>query len=175
MAQLRRDVQLLTDCKLIDYSLLVGVVLQSPTGPSMQDLVVASFSDGMDREFVQPPPHTKSPLNFILKPLRTLLKPPAFLAKTAVVSVKRAASWPLPYYGSELCGVEAGGLSHIQGERMGRKALFYFGLIDFLQPFNWKKELEWKWKTMRYGEGFSCVPPQMYSKRFLDFIDNHVT
>eukprot|EP00977_Amphora_coffeiformis_P028584 scaffold36203_cov153-Amphora_coffeaeformis.AAC.1 len=169
MNQLRRDVKLLADCKLIDYSLLVGVVVETAKAPSMQDLVVGSFADGMDG---------RKQTNFlakILAPIKVLVTPPMFLAKTAFVSAKRSATWPMPYYGSEQCGVEAGRLSHIHGERLGRKALYYFGLIDFLQPFNWKKEIEWKWKAAVYGEGFSCVPPDEYAQRFLNFIESHVT
>ena len=169
MSQLRRDVKLLADCKLIDYSLLVGIVVETAKAPSIQDLVVSTFADGVDQQ------KQTNLVGKILTPIKVLLTPPVFLAKTAFVSAKRSATWPLPYYGSELCGIEAGRLSHIQGERLGRKALYYFGLIDFLQPFNWKKEIEWKWKALRYGEGFSCVPPDEYAQRFLDFIENHVT
>jgi len=74
------------------------------------------------------------------------------------------------------CGVDAGPLSVVPGERRGKPVLYYFGLIDFLQPFNYKKLLEYGVKAVVYEKAtYSCVPPDLYAQRFLDFIDKHVT
>lgn len=174
LRQLRRDVDLLVKCNLIDYSLLVGIAIDKTEGPSMQDLVIGSFSNGMDYR-TQDQMRKDWIASRLLAPLKFVLSPPAFLLKSLAVTLQGAATTPLPYYGSDRSGVEAGTLSHIQGKRHGRKALYYLGLIDFLQPFNWKKQLEWKWKAFWYGEGFSCVPPEEYAERFLRFVENHVT
>jgi hypothetical protein len=174
MGQLRRDVQLLADCNLIDYSLLVGTAIQMSKGPSIRDMVVMGISDKIEQQEWRKD-ESKKLLNQLLTPFRIFLSPPVLLLRNAALAVQRAISSPLPYYGSEFCAVEAGRLSHLHGERYGQKALYYFGLIDFLQPFNWKKTLEWKWKVLRYGEGFSCVPPDEYAQRFLAFVDKHVT
>jgi hypothetical protein len=174
MEQLRRDVQLLAECNLIDYSLLVGAAIRMSKGPSIRDMMVVGISDTIDRQ-AKKKDETKNFLNQLMTPFRILISPPAFLLRNAALAIQRAVSSPLPYYGSEFCGVEAGRLSHLRGERYGQKTLYYFGLIDFLQPFNWKKKIEWKWKELRYGEGFSCVPPDEYAQRFLAFVDKHVT
>ena len=173
LKQLRRDVQLLVDCNLIDYSLLVGVMTQTSAHPSVYDLVVASFSDGIDRQL--PKRKSNVAVRSLFIPVKFLAVPPLLLARTALTAVRRLFTWESPYYGSEVCGVDAGALSRIKGERLGQKAVYYFGLIDFLQPFNWKKELEWRWKRLQYGEGFSCVPPEEYAQRFLKYMDTYIT
>lgn len=48
--------------------------------------------------------------------------------------------------------------------------IYFIGIIDTLQRWNWKKKLERKWKTwilFKDGNGLSCVEPQFYKKRFL--------
>ena len=58
---------------------------------------------------------------------------------------------------------------------MGNRAIYYFGLIDFLQPFNAKKVIEYRLKSVVYEHGaFSCVPPQEYADRFLAFLEDHI-
>jgi hypothetical protein len=124
LSQLRLDVELLKECQVIDYSLLVGV---------------ACNRKGKSRKSV-----AWSPL--------------------------------LPYYGSDLCGIDAGTLSKLTGKRRGKPAIFYFGVIDFLQPFNYKKTAEWRFKSLMHEKDtFSCVPPKVYAERFLTFLDEHMT
>jgi 1-phosphatidylinositol-4-phosphate 5-kinase len=173
MTQLRRDVGLLKDCKMIDYSLLVGVMPRHPKTPSIYDLVVASFSDGIEQRAIHE--NDVGATVKILIPFKMMFAPIAVVAKGVAVSTKNMFARRLPYFGAQLCGVDTGACAHVDGKRLGRKAMYYFGLIDFLQPFNWKKELEWKWKRLRYGEGFSCVPPDEYADRFLQFMDAYIT
>lgn len=72
--------------------------------------------------------------------------------------------------------VHAGRLAVLPGERRGQPATFYFGLIDFLQPFDYKKDVEYRLKGLVYKkDAYSCVPPSVYARRFLDFVDKHVT
>jgi Phosphatidylinositol-4-phosphate 5-Kinase len=61
------------------------------------------------------------------------------------------------------------------GTRKGRPVKYYFGVIDFLQPFNYKKEIEYRYKGLIYERNtYSCIPPDLYAQRFLDFIDKYV-
>jgi 1-phosphatidylinositol-4-phosphate 5-kinase len=70
--------------------------------------------------------------------------------------------------------VDGGKLAQVRGEKRGQRAIFYFGLIDFLQPFDFKKKVEWKLKGLLHKEGsYSCVPPDQYADRFLKFIDDN--
>jgi 1-phosphatidylinositol-4-phosphate 5-kinase len=66
-------------------------------------------------------------------------------------------------------------LSQLLGRRLGSRAIYYFGLIDFLQPYNAKKAIEYRLKSVVYKQGaFSCVPPREYADRFLDYLDRHI-
>lgn len=57
---------------------------------------------------------------------------------------------------------------------------YYFGIIDILQEWNWKKKLERFYKMYirgKDGDGLSCMEPIGYADRFLqravvDLFDN---
>ncbi|CAD8075582.1 unnamed protein product [Paramecium sonneborni] len=51
---------------------------------------------------------------------------------------------------------------------------FCFGLIDYTQKFTFKKKLEYfyKFHVKRKGQQISCVNPQIYSQRFISFINS---
>ena len=52
------------------------------------------------------------------------------------------------------------------------------GIIDFLQKYNKRKQLETKWLTMRNRnvapDTFSCVEPKIYGDRFHKFMVENV-
>jgi 1-phosphatidylinositol-4-phosphate 5-kinase len=50
------------------------------------------------------------------------------------------------------------------------RARYFLGLIDFLQPYTGRKWLETRWKSLFHKEGISCVHPDVYAERFLDFM-----
>lgn len=132
LQQLRSDVQLLEECGVIDYSLLVGV---------SSSVKHSSSKSGRRRE----------------KLISLLLNRPRHPNSS---------------------GVEAGPLAAVPGTRKSASVTYYFGVIDFLQPFNTKKQWEYRAKAIRYAGApatYSCVPPSLYARRFLDFIDQHVT
>lgn len=136
LAQLRMDVELLRNCSVIDYSLLVGVSVDP-------DDSLVNRKKGALAEKVG---------DFASMALRATLGMPS----------KR-----------QQCG--AGPLAMLPGEHKGRPATYYFGLIDFLQPFDYKKDLEYRLKGLVYKKAsYSCVPPALYAQRFLDFVDKHV-
>jgi Phosphatidylinositol-4-phosphate 5-Kinase len=114
MSQLAEDVRLLSECGVIDYSLLVGVARSN-----------GELQHG--------------------KPI--------------------------------LCSTGAADVSVLRGYRLGRPVQYYIGVIDFFQPFNWKKEGEYRWKTLVHGgrDDFSCIPPLLYAQRFLRFLDQVIT
>lgn len=74
-------------------------------------------------------------------------------------------------------GVDAGPYSAVKGTRYNKPVTYYFGIIDFLQPFNRKKQLEYCAKAIRYAgkATYSCVPPRLYGQRFIQFIDQHMS
>ena len=48
--------------------------------------------------------------------------------------------------------------------------VYTMGIIDPLTNFNAKKNLEYMFKRCRYGHRMSCVPPDRYANRFMDFM-----
>lgn len=51
------------------------------------------------------------------------------------------------------------------------KNILYLGIIDILTEYSGKKMLEHNYKKILMGNGISCQPPKVYSKRFIDFIN----
>jgi len=177
MSQLRRDAELLADCNAIDYSLLVGVApRQSPMLNYLKSLV--SVTRGTLKflfpAFVAPPPCN----------IRLMFGPSSYWeGEQHAPSNKQLCnedqrSYAMVYNDQlEHCGVDGGPLSRMNGERLGVPSLYYFGLIDFLQPYNIKKTAEFRFKGWKYGmkAGYSCIPPKPYAGRFLAFLDRHMT
>ena len=170
LAQLRRDVALLEECQVMDYSLLVGVV-RSKDDPE-------NILNHQQRQ------------KDILLPFGLLNLREDSLVERIISSpvgkkvhwvVDKALWWVLPnsmpYYGAGVCGVDGGVLSIIPGRRSGHRAVYYMGIIDFLQPWTWKKVMENEMKGLvGYNtKAISCVSPKDYAARFLDFIDAHLT
>lgn len=178
MRQLRKDVQLLVACGVIDYSLLVGV---SKDDPGLDTALLHVLDESLYLEerirAGQTPNNTCTQLiSSALAPLQTLMAPPVFVARKSLLMAKKLFSSPKPYYGSGTCVVDSGPLSIQQGSRSGVPATYYFGLIDFLQPYNSKKALEYRLKGLVYArDSYSCVPPQLYADRFLAFLNEHIT
>jgi 1-phosphatidylinositol-4-phosphate 5-kinase len=163
LVQLQRDVQFLEQSAVIDYSLLVGILT-----PKSRKNPIA---------IVHRRTWTQQCLAFLTAPFQAVMAPAIFLH-----SIKGFGhipiSWPplVPYYGSLQGGIDMGPLSCIGGERSGMPAIYFLGLIDFLQPYNYKKVLEYRAKSLVYEKDtFSCVPPTTYANRFLAFIDRCVS
>ncbi|GAX18919.1 1-phosphatidylinositol-4-phosphate 5-kinase [Fistulifera solaris] len=124
--QLRKDVSLLQNCSVIDYSLLVGI---EPVNRRKH----SQFGSRIKRAFLS------------------------------------AVQGPV--------GVHGGKFATLHGARKGGEPIvLYLGLIDFLQPFNYMKYLEWKVKSLLHeNEEFSCIPPEKYSRRLLSFLDDNIS
>ncbi len=70
-----------------------------------------------------------------------------------------------------------GPLSVMSGTRKGRPCVYYFCVIDFLQPWNAAKRAE---RAVKGLAGYdireiSCAEPEFYGKRFLAFIEANVS
>jgi hypothetical protein len=93
------------------------------------------------------------------------------------LTVSSIVTSPLPYYGSGTCGVDGGLLSVIHGSRRGDRAVYYLGLIDFLQPWTARKVVERRLKALLGYDinAISCVTPEDYASRFLEFLDAHIS
>lgn len=63
------------------------------------------------------------------------------------------------------------------GEIMGKSdtseligEMYFMTIIDMLQPYNLRKQLEYGVKSIRYGDDISVIPPSQYASRFVAFI-----
>lgn len=63
----------------------------------------------------------------------------------------------------------------ILGDGVHRKKLYFFGIVDILQVYNLRKQLEHQVKGIVYDkDGLSVTDPSVYCKRFLRFLTNSV-
>lgn len=182
LSQLRKDVKLLVDCQVMDYSLLVGIVnMESHKKDERSARQALSTIRQQSRLFPSRKRMDKKLVNAITTPGRILIAPPIFIARKLWSLTQRTVSslvtYPLPYYGSGKCVVDGGLLSVIHGSRRGDRAVYYMGLIDFLQPWTARKYFERKLKgVMGYDtNAISCVTPEEYASRFLEFLDQHLS
>lgn len=182
LSQLREDVKLLVDCQVMDYSLLVGVVnMDSHFKLDQSARKALEAIQEQDRLFAQSKRKDERLIYALAVPVKILIAPPVFIARKVWSLTQRTVSsvitLPLPYYGSGKCGVDGGLFSAMHGTRRGDRAVFYMGLIDFLQPWTARKVLERKMKgAMGYDTtAISCVTPEEYATRFLEFLDAHVS
>lgn len=51
---------------------------------------------------------------------------------------------------------------------------YYFGIIDILTKFNFKKKIEFIGKRCFLGTKVSCIPPKPYSERFYQFLEKEL-
>ena len=53
--------------------------------------------------------------------------------------------------------------------------VYYFGIIDMLQPYNFRKRLETLGFTLIVPrQGTACLPPGEYADRFVNFLERHL-
>ncbi len=201
LSQLRKDVQFLTHCQVMDYSLLVGVVntdnvnaglgegggegaLTPEVVESIQEqkkiLEQLEGSDSGRPHKRRRPKIDSAFMHTLTTPVRLMLSPPLYVARkswnTLQLTLKSIVTAPLPYYGSGRCGVYGGKLSVMHGKRRGDNAVYYLGLIDFLQPWTARKVMERKLKGLAGYDtnAVSAVTPEEYATRFLEFLDKHI-
>ena len=60
-----------------------------------------------------------------------------------------------------------GGLRSIDGSK-----IYFVGIIDILTPYSLKKRAEHTIRSIQYdSQTISCIPPEPYSQRFIEFMD----
>ena len=177
LTQIRKDVQLLVDCQVMDYSLLVGIasIDKNSFTEKEQRLVDAQLESETRLRLARRGRLIDALMFSLVRPAGVILAPPLYFYRKSWSVLRKSLFWPLPYYGSGDCGVDAGSLARLYGDRHGQRSLFYLGIIDFLQPFNLQKKAEWKMKAWMHKKGFSCVPPEDYANRFLAFLECNIS
>lgn len=188
LSQLREDVRLLVDCGVMDYSLLVGVVDMAGKHKQLEynrEAMIAMQKQDIQLDRLEAPvpkkKFDKRALSFLAAPIRLLLAPPMSFARQARYTSRNIISsvitLPLPYYGSGNCVVNGGAYAKFHGKRRGERALYYMGLIDFLQPWTTRKRVERRLKGLIGYDttAVSCVDPEAYAQRFLEFLDANIS
>lgn len=52
-----------------------------------------------------------------------------------------------------------------------KNEIYYFSIIDILTVYNYKKVLEYIFKSIRYlSHNMSCIPPESYQNRFMKYM-----
>ena len=204
--QLKADVGFLTDNRRIDYSLLVGVRLtgeksEEGGGASSPLAVSSSSSRTAGSESKKSSTSSSSSVSSSSSPAARV----PLLLRLLRNAVRRLLSLPLrlvPYLrtcriraqhimsrlSSSLAGLLSppsalrchgggGPLAVLPGTRLGRPCEYYFGVIDFLQPWTAAKRLE---RTVKGAAGYdvgaiSCAEPGFYGRRFLAFVESNVS
>lgn len=184
LSQLRRDVNLLVDCRVMDYSLLVGVVNMDLDKVDESTLRALDVSRREEEKMKLARPKRRVDhklLVLVSAPIRIMVAPPWYFARILWSMAERTVSsiltLPLPYYGAGKCVIDGGALSVVHGTRHGNRAIYYMGVIDFLQPWTARKVLERQIKGMMGYDtsAISCVDPKEYAARFLEFLEAHVS
>jgi 1-phosphatidylinositol-4-phosphate 5-kinase len=186
LSQLRDDVKLLVECKVMDYSLLVGIVHMDAHLRRDYDRAISTLKQqerilGKFERTEKKKKLDAAMLYALTTPIRLVLSPPIYVAKKALnlarLTLDSIFTTPLPYYGSGTCGVNGGKYSVFHGKRRGDRAIYYLGLIDFLQPWTTRKIVERKLKALLGYDtnAISAVTPEEYASRFLDFLEDNIS
>jgi len=179
LSQLRRDVRFLIESNVMDYSLLVGVVNTDGGKLDISLLETLERSELLEAKGNQRKGFKRA-LYCSIVPLRLLGSPLFYVGRRTVAfgntMLSSALNFPLPYYKAGVCGVDGGALSIIEGRKAGKRCVFYLGLIDFLQPWTSRKICERQLKGLVGYDvhAISCVDPEEYGRRFLEFMDTYL-
>lgn len=178
LSQLRKDLKLLVSCSVMDYSLLVGVVNLDNSEFRTKGIVVKNQIEKELSKQKSSGERKKAPLfGLVRAAMRPITVPLTIVTNLLYDFLISVLILPLPYCSQSFCGVYGGTLSMLPGKRLGHRALYYIGVIDFLQPWTAQKILEKELKgLMGYEKSeISCANPKDYAQRFLVFMDKHIT
>ena len=165
LQQLRNDVQFLNSCLVMDYSLLMGIESLWSTNTNDDD----DTNQNQNQNDYDVNHKTEEDDNG--HPQRTRRIWHNFWRR------RRGRFHQNQHWDREIKNIIGVSPLSIQyGTNVhGQLERYYLGVIDFLQPYNYKKEIEYRCKSLMYEKNaYSCVPPEIYAQRFIDFIDQHV-
>ena len=196
--QLRRDIEFLVRCKIMDYSLLLGIHNHSAEEKIDREKLRSASSESENQ-------HTEIDNDMIpLKDLQSHDPPTDSVASSGYgtrtntidtdldegespVKPTNATKWKhTAWFRADFGGHRnssavhplslhtEGSQAHDQGATDMPPATYYFGIVDILQEFNLRKKCEHHWKTKvacQDKHGISCVNEREYGERFLNFMD----
>ena len=186
MEQLKKDVQFLTSCHIMDYSLLLGIHqhgLSGEPGQSISEIDMGSITEV----------NIGSPKANGAKPFED--KQRSYSRHNTVTSTfgygTEGYDLHIPWFRQDCGGLRSNSALHPYSGRPISIALennrysivnvgtppvtYFFGIIDILQQYTLKKQLEHIFKTKVQRQdlhGLSCVNENEYGERFLNFLDS---
>lgn len=144
--QLRKDADFLKECHIIDYSLLLGVHDKKEANNGFVSMKHLRIPLRSDNNIKSENLDPNSPNSLNQRSVKTQLETQSTLGKK-----------------------ETSYLTTSDG-----RYILYFGIIDTLTHFNYKKRGEYLAKRVFLSKGVSCVPPKQYADRFYDFMKDSV-
>ncbi|XP_018424964.1 PREDICTED: phosphatidylinositol 5-phosphate 4-kinase type-2 gamma isoform X3 [Nanorana parkeri] len=147
MEKLKRDVELLVQLKIMDYSLLLGI----------NDVVRAEQEE--DEEMEEEDAENEGPGHVV----GSYGTSPEGIAGYLNCHKPLGAGEFVPY-------IDVYALK--SSDSAPQKEVYFMGLIDILTPYDAKKKAAHAAKTVKHGAGaeISTVHPDQYGKRFLEFV-----
>mmetsp|Transcript_50855 Transcript_50855/g.99705 ORF Transcript_50855/g.99705 Transcript_50855/m.99705 type:complete len:724 (+) Transcript_50855:98-2269(+) len=194
--QLKEDCQVLRDMKIMDYSLLLGV---HRTTPQPQPVESVPFEVGRGRTNSIRPVDLGFSAQHSAVPPQTPEKGVDQRSASPAASSSSSSAAAFPFDSSKannnniasvvlkhtdytkehaqhMPNVARGYFTGENGDGFpGDGEFYFFGIIDILICYGFKKKFETKFKSMKHDvKTISAVDPNLYADRFLEFIRNAV-
>ena len=176
MSQMDRDVALLKQLKIMDYSLLVGIHdLQRGNEDNLRDKTLQVFQPGVDKSEEQPAVLTRTPSKLEharrVRELRETVKKERPVPMESATSIMPDEANRKGFFYKDDGGFRATNEDDTPGPKT-----YYLGIIDCLTRYNTVKKVEHLWKGMGANEPLiSAIPPIRYGERFIKFISVQTT
>ena len=173
ISQMDKDVAFLQRQNLMDYSLLLGIHdLDRGNEDKLRDKTLRVFQPGGEKAADDTPQLARTPSKLEAskraKELRQLVKQerPVPVAETMDKMPEDDSRKGFYFY------AEDGGMRASDENDKPADDIYYFGIIDILTKYNWKKKLEHAWKGWKESEEpkISPIPPVRYGDRFVRFM-----
>ncbi|KAL1918485.1 uncharacterized protein VTP21DRAFT_3145 [Calcarisporiella thermophila] len=171
--QLERDVRLLQELNIMDYSLLVGIHDRSRGNKdNLRENSLWVFQPDAVKEErgLQRIPSKRSGTVGALRKAVVESDPVRVSSSSNKLPNEAAPErFKCAFYADE------GGFMSTNEQNQASKELYYLGIIDILTPYNLTKKAEHFFKSLTQDKcGISAVHPQEYGQRFLRFIKGAV-
>ncbi|ORY05249.1 SAICAR synthase-like protein [Basidiobolus meristosporus CBS 931.73] len=165
--QMERDVKLLKELKIMDYSLLVGLHdKERGNKDNIRDNTLSVFKPDTNKLERQPTTKRGSHHPDAVRKMIVESDPVALGPSNSSLPED-----PFRERNNCIFYQDEGGFAGSDENGVFTDTIFYVGIIDILTPYNYAKRLEHMWKSLSHDKnGISAVNPSLYAHRFMDFM-----